>query len=55
MNDLLVADAVEIPVVRHATLYALATRVRPENIAPSPFNTPLWNIANWNETDDLLG
>ena len=55
MNELLVADAVEIPVVRHATLYALATRVRPENIAPSPFNTPLWNIANWNETDDLLG
>lgn len=55
MNDLLVADVVEIPVVRRDTLYALATRVRPENIAPSPFNTPLWNIANWNETDDIPG
>jgi peptide/nickel transport system substrate-binding protein len=56
MNDLLIADVVEIPiVVRAFSTYALANRIRNDNLANGPsFVLPFWNIANWNETDDLL-
>ncbi len=54
MNDLLVEDVVEIPIVVRADAYAVANRVRTDNLALGAFVTPLWNIANWNETDDLL-
>lgn len=56
MNDLLIADVVAIPiVVRAFSTYALSNRVRNDNLANGPsFVLPFWNIANWNETDDLL-
>ena len=54
MNDLLVEDAVEIPIVVRSDSYALANRLRADNLALGAFAVPLWNIANWNETDDLL-
>ncbi len=56
MNDLLVADVVEIPiVVRAFSTYALSNRVRNDNVANGPsFVLPFWNIANWNAPDDQL-
>jgi len=54
MNDLLIADIVEIPiVVRAFSTYALSNRVRNDNLANGPsFVLPFWNIANWSAPDD---
>jgi len=56
MNDLLIEDVALIPIVIRAfSTYALSNRIRNDNLANGPsFVLPLWNIANWNETDDLL-
>jgi peptide/nickel transport system substrate-binding protein len=50
LNDMLIADVVEIPIVnRSVGSYALNNRIRNENIATGPsFVLPFWNIANWN-------
>ena len=53
LNDLLIADVVEIPIVnRSVGSYALSNRIRNENLANGPsFVLPFWNIANWNLND----
>lgn len=53
MNDLLIGDVVEIPIVnRSVGTYALQNRIRNENLANGPsFVLPFWNIANWNLND----
>jgi peptide/nickel transport system substrate-binding protein len=50
LNDMLIADVVEIPIVnRSVGSYALNNRIRNENLANGPsFVLPFWNIANWN-------
>jgi peptide/nickel transport system substrate-binding protein len=51
LNDLVIADVVEIPLVqRLAQEYAAALSLRYENIAESAFESIYWNIANWNRT-----
>lgn len=54
MNDLLVDEVVEIPIVVRGDTYAISNRVRTDNLSLGATVIPLWNIANWNETDDLL-
>jgi hypothetical protein len=50
MNDILIDDVVVIPIVQRASeKYAIAKRLRKENIAGGPFESLYWNIANWNE------
>ena len=53
LNDLLIADVVQIPIVnRSVGSYALQRRIRNENLANGPsFVLPFWNIANWNLND----
>lgn len=53
LNDLLIADVVQIPLVnRSVGSYALQNRIRNENLANGPsFVLPFWNIANWNLND----
>jgi peptide/nickel transport system substrate-binding protein len=50
LNDMLIADVVEIPIVnRSVGSYALNNRIRNDNLANGPsFVLPFWNIANWN-------
>ncbi len=53
LNDILIGDVVQIPIVnRSVGTYALANRIRNENLANGPsFVLPFWNIANWNLND----
>lgn len=53
LNDLLIADVVQIPIVnRSVGTYALSNRIRNENMANGPsFVLPFWNLANWNLND----
>ncbi len=52
MNDLLVDDAVVIPLVqRAAEVLGVSNRLRVENIAAGSFETPYWNVANWTLAD----
>lgn len=53
LNDHLIADVVQIPIVnRSVGTYALANRIRNENLANGPsFVLPFWNLANWNLND----
>lgn len=49
MNDILVTEFVVIPLVqRAAEKLGVSTRLRVDNIAGGSFETPYWNIANWN-------
>ena len=50
LNDVLIADVAHIPIVnRSVGTYALANRIRNENLANGPsFVLPFWNLANWN-------
>lgn len=54
LNDILIADVVQIPIVnRSVGSYALSNRIRNENLANGPsFVLPFWNLANWNLNDD---
>ena len=55
LNDLLIADVVQIPIVnRSVGTYALSSRIRNENLANGPsFVLPFWNLANWNLNDGV--
>jgi hypothetical protein len=46
MNDLLVSDAVVIPLVAR-TQPSDAKSKRLRGIKPKPWDSPLWNIADW--------
>jgi peptide/nickel transport system substrate-binding protein len=49
MNDIIINDFVEIPIVqRAAEKYAALNSLRVSNISENPFETLYWNIANWN-------
>ncbi len=53
MIEHLVDDVIIIPVMRWASVrYAVGNRLRQENIAPGPLESPCWNIANWNEVPE---
>jgi peptide/nickel transport system substrate-binding protein len=48
MNDLLIEDAVAIPLVRQAAnVTAVATTLDTQPLQASPFEPITWNIANW--------
>lgn len=53
LNDILIADVVQIPIVnRSVGSYALSNRIRNANLANGPsFVLPFWNLANWNLND----
>jgi peptide/nickel transport system substrate-binding protein len=49
MNDIVINDYVEIPIVqRAAEKLAVLNSLRSGNISPSAWETAYWNIANWN-------
>jgi peptide/nickel transport system substrate-binding protein len=51
MNDIVINDFVEIPMVqRAAEKYAAINSLRQPNISENAFETLYWNIANWNRT-----
>ncbi|MGB3330571.1 MAG: ABC transporter substrate-binding protein, partial [Thermomicrobiales bacterium] len=52
MNDMLVKDVVIVPIVVLANRVGVAARLRRDNLGLGAFVSPLWNIANWNETGD---
>lgn len=53
LNDILVNDAVTIPLVnRAADVYAISNTLENENVAIGPFSGNYWNIANWRRTDE---
>lgn len=52
LNDILVTDAVTLPLVnRAAAVAANSTTLQTENIAVGPFSGDYWNIANWVRLD----
>lgn len=51
--ELLVDDVVTIPIARWASArFAVANRLRQENIAAGQYESLSWNIANWNEVPE---
>ena len=55
MNDLLVKDVAIVPILERVSYGVASDRVRRENLALSPFENPLWNIANWNDGASTAG
>jgi peptide/nickel transport system substrate-binding protein len=52
MNDILITDVVVVPQVqRAAEVAAVSLTLREENFAWSDFESPYWNVANWNRTE----
>jgi peptide/nickel transport system substrate-binding protein len=50
MNDILVTDFAEIPMVQRANVKAaVSNRLNTDNIAAGAIEFDYWNIANWNE------
>lgn len=45
MNDLVVNDVADIPIVERSTLHGASTSL--QNIQPTPWAPPTWDIANW--------
>ncbi|MGH2530663.1 MAG: peptide ABC transporter substrate-binding protein [Thermomicrobiales bacterium] len=51
MNDILINDVVVIPQVQRASeVAAVSLTLREANFAWSDFESPYWNVANWNRT-----
>jgi peptide/nickel transport system substrate-binding protein len=52
LNDIVINDRVEIPLVQVAAdRHAVQHTIREENIAVNPFGDAVWNIANWNRSE----
>ena len=51
MNDLLVSDAVVVPLVKVKKRLAVSRTLNLENLAPNRYELDYWNIANWNRVD----
>jgi peptide/nickel transport system substrate-binding protein len=53
MNDMVINDAVVIPLVQRATdKYGIINTLRDENVALGAFESNYWNIANWNRVSE---
>jgi peptide/nickel transport system substrate-binding protein len=49
MNDIVIEDAVVIPLVQRATdKYGIINTLRDENVALGAFESNYWNVQNWN-------
>jgi hypothetical protein len=49
MNDMVIEDAVVIPLVQRATdKYGIINTLRDENVALGAFESNYWNVQNWN-------
>lgn len=48
MNDIVIQNHVEVPLLRVGQKVGISKKLNAENIAPGPFSTQYWNIANWN-------
>lgn len=48
MNDIVIQNHVEVPLLRVGQKVGISKKLNAENIALGPFSTQYWNIANWN-------